>query len=75
MRLKSVKPKIRAPRPPLESGQVWRMVDGNLHVEMIGKLLVHYKLFKGNAKRAPISLAAINVVESYLKKNKAVLVE
>jgi hypothetical protein len=51
------------------------MEDANLQVEMIGKLLVHYKLFKGNAKRAPISLANIGVVEQYLRKNKAVLVE
>ena len=51
------------------------MDDANLQVEMIGKLLVHYKLFKGNAKRAPVSLAGIGVVEKYLKRNRAVLVE
>ena len=51
------------------------MQDAMLHVELIGKLLVHYKLFKGNAKRAPVSLAGINVVEAYLRKNKAILVE
>ena len=51
------------------------MEDANLQVEMIGKLLVHYKLFRGNAKRAPISLSAIGVIENYLKKNNAVLVE
>ena len=62
-------------KPTLETGQVWRMDDANLHVELIGKLLVHYKLFRGNAKRAPVSLASKGVVETYLKKNKAVLVE
>jgi hypothetical protein len=70
-----VKQNNRTARPVLESGQVWRMDDANLHVELIGKLLVHYKLFRGNAKRAPVSLAAKGVVESYLKKNKAVLVD
>jgi hypothetical protein len=63
------------PLAQLQSGQTWQMEDANLQVEMIGKLLVHYKLFRGNAKRAPISLAGIGVVEDYLKKNKAVLVE
>jgi hypothetical protein len=51
------------------------MEDADLHVELIGKLLVHYKLFRGKAKRAPVSLAGIDVVEQYLRKNKAVLVE
>lgn len=70
-----MKQNTRTARPALASGQVWRMADANLHVELIGKLLVHYKLFKGGAKRAPVSLAAKGVVESYLKKNKAILVE
>ncbi len=70
-----MKRKTRITLPPLQSGQVWQMEDANLQVEMIGKLLVHYKLFKGNAKRAPVSLAGIGVVEQFLKKNKAVLVE
>ena len=69
-----MKQKTRTALPELESGQVWRMDGANLHIELMGKLLVHYKLFKGNAKRAPVSLAARGVVESYLKKNKAVLV-
>ncbi len=70
-----MKRKTRITLPPLQSGQVWQMEDANLQVEMIGKLLVHYKLFKGNAKRAPVSLAGIGVVEQFLKRNKAVLVE
>jgi len=59
---------------PLESGQVWRMGDSNLHVELVGKRLVHYKLIKVNAKRTPTSLSVRTVVEKYLKENKAVLV-
>ena len=68
------KPKRRIALKPLESGQVWRMGDSNLHVELVGKRLVHYKLIKVNAKRTPTSLSVRTVVEKYLKENKAVLV-
>jgi hypothetical protein len=68
------KPKNRIALKPLESGQVWRMGDSNLHVELVGKRLVHYKLIKVNAKRTPTSLSVRTVVEKYLKENKAVLV-
>ena len=50
------------------------MKDANLHVEGVGKRLVHYKLFKGAAKRAPISLSGKEAVAKYLETNKAVLV-
>jgi hypothetical protein len=58
---------------PLQSGQIWKMVDANLHIEEVGKLLVHYKLFRGDAKRARTSLSGKEVVEKYLEKNRAVL--
>ncbi len=51
------------------------MDDATLEVELLGKFLVHYKLFRGNAKRARVSLAGIEVVQNYLKKNNAVLGE
>jgi hypothetical protein len=60
--------------PELQNGQIWRMKDANLHVEGVGKRLVHYKLFKGTAKRAPISLSGKEAVEKYLETNKAVLI-
>jgi len=66
--------KKRIALKPLESGQVWRMGDSNLHVELVGKRLVHYKLIKVNAKRTPTSLSVRTVVEKYLKENKAILV-
>ena len=69
------KPKRRIALKPLESGQVWRMGDSNLHVELVGKRLVHYKLIKVNAKRTPTSLSVRTVVEKYLKENKAILVQ
>jgi len=60
---------------PLQTGQIWKMPDANLHVEEVGKRLVHYKLFRNEAKRARTSLSGIDVVEKYLQKNKAVLVQ
>ncbi len=72
--MKNLKGKSRIPAKPLQTGQVWRMGDSNLHVELVGKRLVHYKLVKVNAKRTPTSLSVIGVVEKYLKENKAVLV-
>src|SRR5258707_8094350 len=65
--------KNRIALKPLQSGQIWKMVDEYLHVEEVGKLLVHYKLFRGEAKRARTSLSGKDVVSKYLEKNRAVL--
>jgi hypothetical protein len=59
----------------LETGQVWRMAEMNLRVELVGKLLVHYKLAKPNAVRVPNLVSGKATIEKYLKKNKAVLVQ
>ena len=59
----------------LRSGQVWELQDSNLLIGLIGKTLVHYKHYKGKTKRAPISLTGIKVLETYLKENKAILVQ
>lgn len=68
--------KILPRRPPLRlaDGQVWRMAETMLRVTMVGKLLVHYKLSKTDAKRASGSVNSITAIEKYLKANKAVLV-
>ena len=67
--------KSRIPLKSLETGQVWQMEDSHLHVDLVGKHLVHYKLIKREAKQTPMSLSNIKAVEKYLKVNKAVLVE
>ena len=67
--------KTRISLKPLETGQVWQMEDSHLHVDLVGKHLVHYKLIKHEAKRTPMSLSNIKAVEKYLKVNKAVLME
>ena len=71
------KPKASRPilKQPLVTGQLWRVMDMNLRVGLIGKILVHYKLAKPNAVRIPNSVSGKTTVEEYLKKNKAVLIE
>jgi hypothetical protein len=73
--LKLMNRKSRIPAAPLATGQVWRMIDSDLHVDLVGKHLVHYKLIKRDAKRTPMSLSNKKAVEKYLKDNKAVLVQ
>ena len=67
--------KSRIPLKPLETGQVWRTEDSRLHIELVGKHLVHYKLIKGEAKRTPLSLSNKKSVEKYLKDKKAILIQ
>lgn len=70
-----MKKKSRVPQPRLQSGQVWELKDSNLQIDLVGKMLVHYKHYKGKVKRAPISITGIKVLEEYLKENKAILVQ
>ncbi len=58
----------------MRSGQTWRMGDSNLQVELVGKRLVHYRLLKPGARRAPAAISAKEAVERYLRHNKATLV-
>ncbi|MBA4147899.1 MAG: hypothetical protein H0X66_07260 [Verrucomicrobia bacterium] len=62
-----------APRAQLEKGQKWELKDSSIQIGIVGKRLVHYKHFKGQIKRAPLSIASIPVLETYLTENKAVL--
>jgi hypothetical protein len=66
-------PVNRVVRPPLAAGQLWRMAEANLQVDMVGRLLVHYKLGKPNALRIRRSCNSIKSIEKYLKANHAVL--
>jgi hypothetical protein len=59
---------------PLENGQVWQMDDSRLRVELVGKMLVHYKLGKVTDKRMSTSLSNKKDLEKFLTQNKAVLI-
>ncbi len=50
------------------------MENSNVHIGLIGKTLVHYKHYKGDVQRAPVSLAGKLVLEKYLIEKEAVLV-
>jgi hypothetical protein len=66
---------VKAVFTPLADGQIWQMGEANLKVEMVGKLLVHYKLAKPNAVRTPTSIAGITTLVKFMKKSKAVLIQ
>lgn len=60
---------------PLETGQLWKMNDSRVEITMVGKLLVHFRHFRGDAKRTShTSLQSKADLEKYLKKHKAVVV-
>jgi hypothetical protein len=68
------KTSARSPRlQPLADGQVWHMPKATLRVDMVGKLLVHYKLGKPNVVRVACSCTSIKAVQKLLIANKAVL--
>lgn len=59
--------------PLFETGQIWEMEGSCLKIGMVGKRLVHYKLLRTGAKRAPNSLSGKAALEKFLRVNKAVL--
>lgn len=63
----------RAVWEPLADGQMWRMAETTLQVDMVGRLLVHYKLGKHNAVRVSNSIGSQTDIIKFLKKHKAVL--
>jgi len=65
--------KSRIVLQPFQSGQVWQMEDSNLQIGLVGKTLVHYKLFKGQLKRSPVSISNKDALERYLQEHQAVL--
>ncbi len=57
-----------------EVGQIWEFKDSNLHIGLVGKTLVHYKHYRNELKRAPVSLANKATLAKFLRANRAVLV-
>ena len=72
-RLNDVKTEKTSAQTTFQNGQIWKMVDSSLQIDLVGKTLVHYKHYKGETKRAPVSLASKEVLAKFLKQNKAVL--
>lgn len=61
--------------PVLATGQVWQYKDGRVLVGLVGKTLVHYKLYRPDEKRPPVQLARQQQLRSFLQKNRAVLLK
>jgi hypothetical protein len=59
--------------PPFQTGQVWELVDSNVQIGLVGKLLVHYRHYRNTTHRVPISLTSKAQLEAFLRQNKAVL--
>jgi len=60
---------------PFQSGQIWQMEDSHLEIGLIGKTLVHYKHYKGQMKRSPVSLLNKDALAKFLVEKQAVLVQ
>jgi hypothetical protein len=76
--VETMKKKLRkntAALPPFENGQVWQMADSSLRIGLVGKTLVHYKHYKPAAKRPPVLLSGKWVLEEFLQKNEAILLQ
>jgi hypothetical protein len=73
--LKNLKQDSRPALAPFVTGQVWQMQNSRLQIGMIGKTLVHYKHFRGNTARSPVSLTGRAALEKFLRENDAVLVK
>jgi hypothetical protein len=73
--MKNKQQKTRARLQPLQSGQIWQMEGANLEIGLIGKTLVHYKHYKGQMKRSPVSLLNRTALERFLQDNQAVLIQ
>jgi hypothetical protein len=73
--MKNTPRKHRAVLQPFQTGQVWQMEGSNLEIRLIGKTLVHYKHYKGELKRSPVSLLNKDALERYLQDHEAVLLQ
>ena len=73
--MKNKSRKNRVVLQPFESGQIWQMEGSSLEIGLIGKTLVHYKHYKGEMKRSPVSLLNKDALEKFLLANQAVLAQ
>jgi hypothetical protein len=63
------------PTPALANGQVWRTGKVHIRIMELGKLLVHYKMLKDLRQMRRTQVSRIDNMETYLKTNRAQLVD
>lgn len=61
-------------RKPFQPGQVWELRDSTVHIQLVGRFLVHYRHFKTNQPRVPVSLTSKVKLGKFLTENGATLV-
>jgi len=62
--------------PPLAKGQLWKTETAYVQIVELGKRLIHYKMPREVGQRAvKTHTVGIETLESYLKTNRARLVE
>jgi len=71
--MKSKTQKSKTLLAPIQNGQVWQLNDSHLRIGLVGRTLVHYKHYKGLAKRPPILLSGKQALEEFLRAHCAVL--
>ena len=59
----------------LAKGQIWKTKDTHVRIVELGKVLVHYKMLKALGQVARVQMSRIEMMEEYLKNNKARLLE
>lgn len=67
------KPKV--PMPLFRTGQIWEVEGTTVQIGLVGKTLVHFKRYKNKRAGVPTSLKAKTELESYLRQNKATLIQ
>jgi hypothetical protein len=63
------------PAPEFKSGQIWRLGEDRLQIELVGKWLIHYRQYTGMDKKLPTRFTSRGDLEKLFATNKAVLVE
>ena len=61
--------------PEFQNGQVWRMGEDRLQIGVVGRLLVHYRHYKGLNKRPPTRFTEKRELGRLLTEHKAILVQ
>lgn len=69
------KSRVSNPLQPLQAGQVWKMEALHVRIRDVGKLLVNYRHYKGDATKGSSSSITKRELEKFLTKNNAILVQ
>lgn len=72
--IKTAKPRARTAAILFQPGQLWKVGSDTVAINSVGKTLVHYKIYKTQAKGNKIRLSSKLDLEKFLINRKAILV-